>query len=94
MMSAAAPMTAQSGERAASHTPKGDMQAPPRPAATPSFGRQVLFRIWETAPEIDVGMMVNSEVAVVMPGSMSAWGNGTGGAGISFGSAPAALRSG
>ena len=43
MMSAAAPMTAQSGERVASHTPKGDMQAPPRPAATPSFGRHVLL---------------------------------------------------
>ena len=30
MMSAAAPMTAQSGERVASHTPKGDRQAPPK----------------------------------------------------------------
>lgn len=71
MMSAAAPMTAQSGERAASHTPKGDMQAPPQAAGHAEACRQVLFRIWETAPEIDVGMMVNSEVAVHMRESMA-----------------------
>ncbi len=71
MMSAAAPMTAQSGERVASHTPKGDRQAPPRPAATPSFGRHVLLRIWEMAPETDVGIIVNSEVAVHMSESMA-----------------------
>ena len=66
-MSAAAPMTAQSGERAWRATPlNGDRQAPPRPAATPSFGRHVLLRIWEIAPETDVGIIVNSEVAVHM----------------------------
>ena len=63
-------MTAQSGERVASHTPKGDRQAPTS-AATPSFGRHVLLRIWEMAPETEVGIIVNSEVAVHMSESMA-----------------------
>ena len=66
MMSAAASITSQSGESCASHTPTGDRHAPPRPAAMPSAGMQVLPFTCEIAPEMDVGMMANSEVAVLM----------------------------
>ncbi len=64
-MRAAASMTSQSGESWASQTPTGDMRAPPSPAAMPSAGMQVFPFTWETAPEIDVGMMANSDVAVL-----------------------------
>ncbi len=37
----------------------------------PSFGKQVRLRICEMAPETDVGMMVNNEVAVHMSESMA-----------------------
>ena len=36
----------------------------------PSFGTQVRLRMRDTAPEMDVGMIVNSEVAVHMRESM------------------------
>lgn len=55
---------AQSGDTEASQTPKGDVTAPARPITTPSLTRHVLFRTWEMAPDIDVGMIVKSDVAV------------------------------
>ena len=42
MTSAATTMISQPGEMVASHTPNGDVTAPPRPAATPSDGTHVL----------------------------------------------------
>ena len=65
MMIAAATMIAQSGEMLASHTPSDEVTAPPRPAATPSLGMQLLLRMCEIAPETDVGMIVKSDVAVL-----------------------------
>lgn len=44
MMIAAASMIIQPSEREASHTPNGDVTAPPRPAANPRAGTHVLFR--------------------------------------------------
>ena len=70
MMSAAANMISQPGETDASHTPRGEVSAPPRPAATPSAGMQVLWRTCSTTPETDVGTMVNSDVAVAPTGAM------------------------
>ena len=64
MANAAATITAQLGDMLASHTPKGDVQAPPNPMATPSLGRHVLLRTCVTTPEMDVGMIVNNDVAV------------------------------
>ena len=70
MMSAAATIIIQAGEICASHTPKGEVSAPPRPAATPSDTMHVLWRIWDAAPDMDVGIMVNSDVAVETTGLM------------------------
>ena len=70
MMSAAASMTIQAGDMVASHTPMGEVQAPPRPAARPRDGTHVLCRTCDTAPETEVGMMVKSDVAVDMMGLM------------------------
>ena len=68
MINAAASITSQAGDRLASHTPTGEVSAPPTPIAKPSTGTHVLPLIWETAPEMEVGMMVNSDVAVDMSG--------------------------
>ena len=68
MISAAASITNHAGDRLANHTPTGEVSAPPKPIARPSAGTHVLPLIWETAPEMEVGMMVNSEVAVDMSG--------------------------
>ena len=62
-------MMAQSGDTVASHTPTGEVSAPPRPAATPRAGTQVLRRMCPMAPDMDVGMMVTSDVAVLTMGS-------------------------
>ena len=61
---AAAMMTAQLGDICANCTPAGDRQAPPKPRAAPSFGKHVFARMCVTAPDKDVGIMVNSDVAV------------------------------
>ena len=66
MMSAATTLMSHAGDSVASHTPKGDVTAPPMPAARPSDGMHVLCRICDTAPEMDVGIMANREVAVDM----------------------------
>ncbi len=52
----------------ASHTPTGDMIAPPIPRATPNLGMHVLPRTWVATPEMDVGMMANRLVAVLAMG--------------------------
>ena len=69
MINAAATIMAQSGEIVASHTPSIDVMAPPKPAARPNFGMHVPLRRCEIAPEALVGIMVNSEVAVLAIGS-------------------------
>ena len=71
MTSEAAVMMAQSGDSDASHTPTGDMHAPPMPAASPTFSRHVRFFTWATAPVTDDSTTTNSDVPVhTMGGSM------------------------
>ena len=70
MTIAATQMTSQPGETLASHTPIGDMTAPPTPSAKPSLGTQVFARACATTPEMDVGMMANRLVAVLASGLM------------------------
>ena len=67
---AAAPIIAQAGDTFAAHTPTGERHAPVRPHTIPTRGRDVLFLACFHMPEIDVGTMVNSEVAVAAMGSM------------------------
>lgn len=64
MTTAQATMVAHSGDWKDSHTPSGDVNAPPKPAATPSRTTQEPLRIWLMTPDMDVGMMVKREVAV------------------------------
>ena len=64
MMIAAASITIHAGDILARCTPKGLVHAPAKPHTMPSWGMHVLFLIWVTKPTSEVGMMVNSEVAV------------------------------
>ena len=64
MIKAMTSMTSHAGEAFAKSTPSGETNAPAMPATTPSLGTQVRLRMCVTKPVMDVGMMVNSEVAV------------------------------
>ena len=69
-ITAAAPIIAQPGDTFAAHTPTGERHAPAKPHTIPTRGRDVLFLACFHMPEIDVGTMVNSDVAVAAMGSM------------------------
>ena len=64
MMHAAANMMAHDGEMLARYTPTGDVHAPAKPAARPNLGMHVLFLMCVMNPPIEVGIMVNIDVAV------------------------------